>query len=125
MVRQYLTVVGVLLIAATVQAQEASQPKPKPFIDLKDPAVIELAIGRTFDAVGTHYAIDRGAHERILTQNPWTNDAISAGLAVFEMYLVSRLPAGKVRSVLAYTVGGFHVYVGVRNLHEGRKSVPY
>lgn len=109
---------------AYVWCMTRQQPRSRPFIDVADPAVIELAIGRGFDAVGTHIALTRGAHEQILTQSPAANDAIDAGLAVLEMYLVSRLSRGKLRSVLGFAVGATHVYIGVRNMHVGRQQVP-
>ena len=64
------------------------------------------------DMTSSHMAVSRGAHERLLTSNPWVNDAIIGGTAAVGAVSLHRM--GQTHPRLAVLVG-----VGLVGLRAG------
>lgn len=122
-----LVVLAVLLIAATVSAQEVtSTPEARrPFIELS-PATVALGIAYGVDIAGSHYDLSKGGRETnwVLSQHAGHNDGLLAGMAVFEMWLISREAYHKhpvVKNVVAFGVASLHATLGAMAIREGRR----
>lgn len=64
------------------------------------------------DAFSTHAALNRGAHELVLTQNPWTNDALIGAQAVGGALILNHLwRRGHKKTVVVVTLAG----IGLRS----------
>lgn len=74
------------------------------------------------DAATTHHALNHGAREVVLTQNPWANDAIIGGQAIACWYLTRRFENGHPRLIKGLRIATVAVrgYVAVHNARQVR-----
>lgn len=74
------------------------------------------------DAVSTHQALVKGAHEVLLTQNPWVNDALlgGAGVAGAEMTRRHYTKHKTLVTVLGIAGIAWHAFLTMHNLQVVR-----
>lgn len=87
------------------------------------PLLLTLNMFCAADAVTTHYALERGAHELVLSQNPWVTDGIVAAQAVGVSILLARVgrKRPKLAKALGWTFVGARAAIVAHNARELRK----
>ena len=70
------------------------------------------------DAVSTHVALNHGAHELVMTQNPAVDDILIGGQAVGGAILLARLHKThpKTAIVAGILAGSFRAYITYHNV---------
>lgn len=87
------------------------------------PLLLTLNLLLGADATTTHYALNHGAHEFMLSQNPVVNDVILAGQAVGVSYELQWLNKKhpKIAKVLGWSFVGVRGAIVVNNLRQIQK----
>jgi xanthine/uracil permease len=89
------------------------------------PGIFAIVIGQTLDSFTTHLALAApNTHEAVLTQNPWVNDAILAGIGSAQILAMAHTHGRKRRIAILVGVatGALHVYIANRNLNTLREA---
>ena len=79
--------------------------------------------GFTADTSSTHFALNQGAHESVLSQKPWVNHAIIGGEAAGGAYGLQRLSKKhpKLAVTLGIAVGALRAGIAVRNIQVAKQ----
>lgn len=84
-----------------------------------------ILAANTADAVSTHVALHRGAHEVVLAPSPWIDDAVLAGAATFEVVGVRQLwhaHRRKTAATIALVAIGVHIAAARWNLEQTQRG---
>ena len=78
--------------------------------------------GTGADAVSTHVALNHGAHELVMTQNPAVDDILIGGQAVGGAIFLARLHKTHPRTavVVGVVAGSFRAYIAYHNIQAIR-----
>lgn len=81
--------------------------------------ILNLTLGA--DAASTHYALNHGAHELILSQNPWKTDAIVASEAAGLNWLLLKARNKKAAKIIGWAFVGVRGAIVASNLRQIHK----
>jgi hypothetical protein len=75
------------------------------------------------DAASTHAALAAGGREMMLTQSPWANDAILAGMASGSWPVISALSKRHPRwaFVMGASIASLHTWAAIHNVQAARR----